>query len=272
MSSFSCNEDLCSGCGTCVFVCPKHLLTLEDRHPVMSEENADKCTECGQCVAFCPEGAAEQEISEGKTLGPSLPYDIKNKSIIDGALKSRRSYRTFAKRPVSSALIEEILEVANLAPSGRNARFLRWIVLPTPTKIREFNQTALNWLVNEAAEDSAFIKRYNPESMIELLKNGKDPFFCGAPAAIFLVGDKNQRWGEIDCAIAATYFNLAAEARNIGCCFAGRGTNIAQASPALRQLLEVRDNESVYIGLFFGHKTVQAHHVPARGPVPVTFL
>ena len=59
------------------FCLPKHLLTLEDRHPVMSEENADKCTECGQCVAFCPEGAAEQEISEGKTLGPSLAYDIK---------------------------------------------------------------------------------------------------------------------------------------------------------------------------------------------------
>ena len=145
----------------------------------MLEENADKCTECGQCVAFCPEGAAEQEISEGKTLGPSLAYDIKNKAIIDGALKSRRSYRTFAKRPVSLGLIEEILEVANLAPSGRNARFLRWIVLPTPAKIREFNQTALNWLANEAVEDSAFIKRYNPESMIELLKMAKTPSSVG---------------------------------------------------------------------------------------------
>ena len=52
----------------------------------MSEENADKCTECGQCVAFCPEGAAEQEISEGKTLGPSLAYDIKNLAFLpDGA-------------------------------------------------------------------------------------------------------------------------------------------------------------------------------------------
>ena len=75
----------------------------------MLEENADKCTECGQCVAFCPEGAAEQEISEGKTLGPSLAYDIKNKAIIDGALKAAVPIGHLPKRPVSLGLIEEIL-------------------------------------------------------------------------------------------------------------------------------------------------------------------
>lgn len=272
MPTFTCNEDKCTGCGTCVFVCPKHLITLEDRRPVMEEENSEQCTSCGQCVAYCPEGAAQQSISEGQNLEAALAYNVRNIQIIDGALKSRRSYRNFAKRPVSKVLLDQILEVANLAPSGRNARFLRWIVLENSSKVTGFITLARNWLNEISSTENDFTRRYSVGDMLEKLNKGKDLFFCGAPGAVFIVGDKNQRWGEIDSAIAGTYFNLAAEARNIGCCFAGRATNIAQACPEIRDYLGVKENEEVYIGLFFGHKTVQSHYVPGRGPVPVTFL
>lgn len=43
--------DECVGCGSCVEVCPKNVLEMEDGHSVVS--NPDDCIECGLCVSEC---------------------------------------------------------------------------------------------------------------------------------------------------------------------------------------------------------------------------
>jgi len=48
----------CTGCGTCVEVCPVEALKVENEKAVVDEE---ACIDCGTCIEECPEEA----ISEG---------------------------------------------------------------------------------------------------------------------------------------------------------------------------------------------------------------
>lgn len=47
-------EDLCSGCGRCIDVCPVHTVRWEDRRIV---SGAKACIKCCACVKECPHGA-----------------------------------------------------------------------------------------------------------------------------------------------------------------------------------------------------------------------
>ncbi|MBC7326354.1 MAG: 4Fe-4S binding protein [Moorella sp. (in: Bacteria)] len=47
------NEEKCTGCGSCVEVCPVEAITVEE----VAVINADECLECGACVDECPNNA-----------------------------------------------------------------------------------------------------------------------------------------------------------------------------------------------------------------------
>lgn len=47
------DEEKCTGCGSCVEVCPTAAITVKD----IAVVNEDECVECGSCVDECPNGA-----------------------------------------------------------------------------------------------------------------------------------------------------------------------------------------------------------------------
>ncbi|MEW8959480.1 MAG: 4Fe-4S binding protein [Moorella sp. (in: firmicutes)] len=47
------DEEKCTGCGSCVDVCPVEAITVDG----VAVVNADECLECGTCVEECPNGA-----------------------------------------------------------------------------------------------------------------------------------------------------------------------------------------------------------------------
>ena len=51
----SINEDLCSGCGTCIKICPYGAITKDERGIARVTEVV--CKGCGTCAASCPEKA-----------------------------------------------------------------------------------------------------------------------------------------------------------------------------------------------------------------------
>lgn len=53
------DEDLCSGCGICVGVCPYNAREL-DREKMVVKVIESLCQGCGSCSAACPAGAAQQ--------------------------------------------------------------------------------------------------------------------------------------------------------------------------------------------------------------------
>lgn len=50
------DPDRCTGCGTCVKVCPSQAVVLKDGKPVMDR---GVCTLCGRCENLCPAGIRE---------------------------------------------------------------------------------------------------------------------------------------------------------------------------------------------------------------------
>ena len=63
------NDDLCSGCGICVGVCPyeaSKLETSEERLKSVIDEL--KCKRCGVCVSVCPSGARTIQDALAKTI------------------------------------------------------------------------------------------------------------------------------------------------------------------------------------------------------------
>ena len=54
-------DDLCSGCKTCVGLCPFSAISFDDEKKVASVNGA-LCKGCGTCVAACPSGALQQNL------------------------------------------------------------------------------------------------------------------------------------------------------------------------------------------------------------------
>jgi heterodisulfide reductase subunit A len=54
-------EDLCSGCKTCVSICPFSAISFDEEKKV-AVVNGALCKGCGTCVAACPSGALQQNL------------------------------------------------------------------------------------------------------------------------------------------------------------------------------------------------------------------
>jgi len=55
------DEELCSGCKTCLGLCPYHAITRDAEKEVAVIDEA-LCKGCGTCVAGCPSGAIVQHL------------------------------------------------------------------------------------------------------------------------------------------------------------------------------------------------------------------
>ena len=53
----------CTGCGTCLTVCPREVLEMEGRKVRIRERDA--CMECGACQRNCPTGAIRVDAGVG---------------------------------------------------------------------------------------------------------------------------------------------------------------------------------------------------------------
>jgi len=64
------DEDLCTGCGQCVDICPVQAVKMEDDHPVVE---MDWCIGCGVCATVCPTEAVQIVIRPDKSGALSAP-------------------------------------------------------------------------------------------------------------------------------------------------------------------------------------------------------
>lgn len=107
-------------------------------------------------------------------------------------IEKRRSIRKFAERAVPEEVVEQILKQTLLAPSSRNTRSTRLLVVDSPELIARM----------------ASMRDYG------------SVFMAGAPLAVVVLGDttKTDLWRE-NCAISATVLQLACVDAGLASCW-----------------------------------------------------
>lgn len=119
---------------------------------------------------------------------------------VQEAIKTRKSVRSFADRPVESEKLERVLEAARLAPSARNLQEWR-ILAVTDEQTRE--------KLADAAGGQAFVGQA-PVVLVCCAETDHRKMHCGLESY------------PIDVAIAIDHMTLAAVEVGLGTCWIGK--------------------------------------------------
>ena len=65
------DEDMCSGCKTCILLCPYTAIRADEEKKIAVIDQA-LCKGCGTCVAACPSGAAKQHMFADEQVNDEL--------------------------------------------------------------------------------------------------------------------------------------------------------------------------------------------------------
>lgn len=131
-------------------------------------------------------------------------------------LKKRKSIRKYTDEEIPSETIDKILEAAKLAPSGRNKKPVKLIVVR--------DKETLEYLSNTRSHGSQLL--------------------AGANAAIVVTGDSelSDTWIE-DCSIAMTIMQLKATELGVGNCWVQvRGRTLDETGEVTADLIKSKLN------------------------------
>lgn len=149
-------------------------------------------------------------------------------------IAERHSVRKYSDRPVKKDLLDRMISVAETAPSSKNTKSSAFMVIQEKDTIAAVSEMR--------DRGSAFVK--------------------DAPAVIVVLGDetKTDLWVD-NCAISATFLQLAATALGLGSCWVhvnGRprisdDPSAGNAEDYLRNLLGIRDGMRVLCVVAVGY-------------------
>ncbi len=159
-------------------------------------------------------------------------------------VQKRRSIRKYLSKKVEPEKIEQLIEAALRAPSSRDLKPCRFIVVTESTALAKLARA----------------------------KTGGSAFLDGAPLAIVVCADtkKSDVWVE-DTSIASTYLMLAAESLDLGACWIQIRNRMHNdeitSADYIAELLKVPDYLSILsiIAIGYADETKSPHPVEELG-------
>lgn len=150
-------------------------------------------------------------------------------------ISQRHSVRSFSDREVDRAVIDQMIEEAQTAPSSKNCKSSGFMIIEDKSTLEAISQ------MRESG--AAFVK--------------------DAPAAVVVLGDseKSDLWVD-NASISATYLMLSAVDKGLGSCWVhvnGRprsktDASLGTAESYLRNLLGIKDNMKVLCVIALGYE------------------
>ncbi len=174
-------------------------------------------------------------------------------------LKTRRSVRSYADRPVNEKELKEVIDLAAWAPSGNNQQPWTFTVITN------------RGLMDRLNDRVKAIMRESPDPYFANYAN--DPayhIFYRAPALVLIHGDAQVPSALIDCQLAIENLFLAAQAKGLGTCYMGF-LLLAREDPQVRQLLRVPEGRGVMAATVIGYPTV-APPAPPRKAMQIEWV
>ena len=137
-------------------------------------------------------------------------------------LKYRRSIRRYQDKPVSLEIIKEMIKESTFAPNAGNEQPWKFIIVHNKKMLKRMSdESKKNILARIAADPDDYAKKYKG-----MLKNEALNVFYNAPCLVIILGRSHLKNLYIDCALAASYFMMAATSRGLGTCWINLGTEI----------------------------------------------
>lgn len=266
----------CNDCGRCVPVCPAGVLRMT---PEGLRTVSAGCLACGHCVAVCPREALAipgldfAREFETVPMDPGwVPHGKTDPDTVLALMASRRSCRNFLDRPVSEAVIRDLIRAATLAPSGTNSQGWTFTVLPDRAAVLAFGQRCLafferlvrlsdqGWIreglrLLGRPELADFHRDYAAtvrEGIDRFRRQGEDPLFWGAPAVIAIGSLPGATTPREDALLAAQNLLLAAHAVGLGTCLIGFAVEALRHDRSLVRALGCRDGERIHAVIAVG--------------------
>ena len=162
------------------------------------------------------------------------------------SIKNRRSVRKYKNKPLTKEQIEEVIEAGRLAPTARNEQNLKFIVVTNKDLIKDMSDYVVNIVIDNPKYH--FVKER--KALIE------DPILYSAPAVVFITAPKDDKWGSINCALAAQNMMVFAYSKGIGSCFIGMARFVTENQDFLTKL-KVKEDHSVHATVIFGYADEQ---------------
>lgn len=142
MIALEIDKETCIRCGQCVAVCPVRILTQTEDKGDIGVVNLQTCLECTQCVSICPTDSVQHSsFSEVKSVNKKL---LPLAEALLELMNKRRSNRAFSKRPIPMEYLDMILKAANLAPTAKNKRPLKYTLITNPSALQAVHKSCID--------------------------------------------------------------------------------------------------------------------------------
>jgi len=278
------DKEKCTACGLCAEVCGLDVIVRNGNTCPTINRDA-YCHACGHCVAICPQNALSIQGIASDEFAP-VPASIISPPDMETFLLTKRSCREFKDRPVEKAVIEDLIDVARMAPTSINCQERAFIVVTDADKIAELREAltkhtrSLLKLVNLTASKPAalFLSPESREHMRHLqadfevalrhMDDGNDYIFHNAPCLIFFTGIAMDPSGRDHALGAQHYLMLYAETLGLGTCING----YAQSAPkVLAKHLNVPKAHTIYGAIMLGYSKYRYRKHVHRKPASVVY-
>ena len=256
-AQFQVDQKKCIRCGECVNECPVNILVIGDSIPFIADGRDGECIGCQHCLAVCPEGAVSVL---GLRAEDSYQLDNANMASylqVDRLLRGRRSVRRYRDEDVDATVIDNLLQSAVHAPSGRNDRRLSFSLINRRELMDRYRlQTydGLSELVKKGELPSGydfFVDIVNGWKMYEV-----DLLFRWAPHLVVATVPRDSPSPEADGIIALSHFEIAAQSVGLGTLWNGLVKMSLTLLPELRISLQIPEDNLIAFTMSFGKPAV----------------
>ncbi len=281
--------DKCDLCMRCVNDCISGVWQIKEGEP--TPVLPELCNRCSHCVAVCPNAAINHDHLD---LDQVRPIDKKyiDPNTCRETIVTRRSVRQYLKKPVSVAVIKNILDLARYSPTASNSQHVEYIVVTDPACLKSISEKvfAIGRRINDwsktrpgkmvfrglklyPAMARLFEKYIDPmDAYIEQKNAGRDLILHHAPVLILIHAPVRSFFGSANCNIAAANIMNYAHSLGLGTCMLGFVTLSSRFNKSLNQLVGLPEKRKIHASLVLGHPKYEYTHTVSRKGPPVTWL
>jgi nitroreductase len=190
---------------------------------------------------------------------------------VEHALRSRRSIRTYRKKPVERETITKLIDIARYAPSGHNSQPVRWHIIYDREVVSELAGHVADWMRSLLKEQYEFAVSLHMDRVVAGWDAGMDPICRNAPHVIVTHAPKDDRAAPAACTIALSYLDLAAPSFGLGACWAGYFNAAATMWSPMQEALGLPKGDTCFGSMMIGYPKYAYHRLPLRNEPHITW-